>query len=273
MTLVKGLSLLRAFGGSGEVQLGNKELAEASGLSRPTVSRLVKTLTQLGYLRQSRSSGRYALGLGVLTLAYPMLSNLGIRHIARPAMKALADAVKGQVSMGMRDGHSMVFIESARSPHHKLTLPEIGATLPLLASSMGRACLGAMAELDRARLLAEVRAADAEAWARHGAAAERALAAFPRLGFACSFGEVRPEMYACAAPLLTRVDGEIVVINCGVPANAAGPAQIEAEIGPRLLEAVREVESATGLWSAPMPRPRYHLGPRNPVRPRPGRTR
>lgn len=259
MTLAKGLSLLRAFQGS-DMQLGNKELSDISGISRPTVSRLVKTLTQLGYLRHVRASGKYTLGLGVLTLAYPMLAGLGIRHIARPAMQDLANAVGGQVSMGMRDGHSMVFIESARSPRHKLTLPEIGATVPLFASSMGRACLAATDELDRGRLLAELRVSDPAAWSKHAASLEQTMSTFAELGFACSYGEVRREMYACAAPLRARIDGEIVVMNCGVPADATRAGQLETEIGPRLLATIRAVEGATGLWTSPSPRLGYHLG-------------
>ena len=57
-TLAKGLLLLRAFAPSGG-WLGNKTLVERTGLTKPTVTRLAKTLTQLGYLRHRSERGKY----------------------------------------------------------------------------------------------------------------------------------------------------------------------------------------------------------------------
>src|ERR1700751_4398706 len=76
-TLSKGFEIRRAFR-PGESYLGNKELAERTGLSKSTVSRLTGVLIQLGYLRYSPELGRYALGVALLSLAHPMLTGLGI---------------------------------------------------------------------------------------------------------------------------------------------------------------------------------------------------
>ena len=48
-TLTKGLAVLRAFR-AGERYLGNSDIAERTGFTRPTVSRLAGTLVRLGYL-------------------------------------------------------------------------------------------------------------------------------------------------------------------------------------------------------------------------------
>jgi len=47
--LARGLEVLRAFTPT-EGLLGNGEIAERTGLPKPTVSRLTYTLTKLGYL-------------------------------------------------------------------------------------------------------------------------------------------------------------------------------------------------------------------------------
>jgi DNA-binding IclR family transcriptional regulator len=250
LTLAKGLAVLSAFR-AGETYLSNRELAERTGYTKPTVSRLARTLLELGYLRYSASLGRYALGPAVLTLSYPMLAGLGIRHIARPFMHELAEEVAGQVSMGMRDRHAMVFVESARSRAHRLTLPEIGATMPLLASSMGRAYVAALDPAPREALLAELEQADPDAFARYAEPVREAVAAFPARGFACSFGEVRREMFACATPLRVRVDGEPVVVNCGVPAAAMSREEFVRVIGPRLVAAARSIDAAAGAGLGP----------------------
>ena len=69
-TLAHGLDVLDAFRNH-PGPLSNAELAAHTGLSRPTVSRLTHTLTQLGYLR--RDTKGFVLGLGVLAAAYPVL--------------------------------------------------------------------------------------------------------------------------------------------------------------------------------------------------------
>src|SRR5689334_11449982 len=77
-TLAHGLDVLAAFRGRNGA-LSNAELAEHTGLSRPTVSRLTYTLAQLGYLKRD-AKGRFVLGLAVLAAAYPLLSAIKVRQ-------------------------------------------------------------------------------------------------------------------------------------------------------------------------------------------------
>lgn len=244
-TLVRGLALLRAFGAE-DVYLGNKELSERTGLAKSTVSRLAKILVELGYLRYAHAIGKYALGTGVLTLAYPLLASLAIRQLARPFMKDLAESVGGQVSLGMASGASMVFIETSRSRVHRHTMPEAGAIVPILASSMGRAYLAVMERTKRTALLERLRAIDPVGWAAHGQKVEPALVDYCRLGFTRSFGDIRREMYACAVPLRTRIDGEVVVMNVSVPAYTLKRGDLENSIGPRLVVTARQIDESAG---------------------------
>ncbi len=93
---------------------------------------------QLGYLRYSESLGNYALSTPLLSLAYPMLASLTNRQVVHPLMRALADVVVGQVSMGMTADDERVFIESSRSARHRHTLPGVGASTPMVVSAMGQ---------------------------------------------------------------------------------------------------------------------------------------
>ena len=71
-TLAHGLAILGCFA-NGSPVLGNKDIAEQLGMSRPTVSRLTFTLVGLGYLRRDGRTGKYSLGPAVLSLGYPLL--------------------------------------------------------------------------------------------------------------------------------------------------------------------------------------------------------
>src|SRR6185437_7901532 len=84
-TLAHGLDVLGAFRNV-PGSLSNVELALHTGLSRPTVSRLTYTLAQLGCLKRN-AKGRLEPGLGILATAYPVLSALKVRQLARPLMR------------------------------------------------------------------------------------------------------------------------------------------------------------------------------------------
>ena len=141
-TLARGLEVLRCFTPL-EPLLGNKEISVRTGLPKPTVSRLTYTLTKLGYLRHNMRLGKYQLGSAVLSIGYPLLASMNVRQVARPMMKELADYCNGWVSMGVRDRLNMVYVETCRSGNGITTLPDIGTSVPISQSVIGRAFLAA----------------------------------------------------------------------------------------------------------------------------------
>jgi DNA-binding IclR family transcriptional regulator len=81
-SLERGISILRAFRPGSDL-LGNGELAERTGLSRATVSRLTQTLVDSGMLEHDRRQRAYRLAAPVLSLAHAMRSGSPVLNIAR----------------------------------------------------------------------------------------------------------------------------------------------------------------------------------------------
>lgn len=73
--LARGLELLRCFTPKHQ-HLGNQELAQMTGLPKPTITRLTHTLSRLGYIKQVPNSSKFQLSVGVLAFGYSMLSNV-----------------------------------------------------------------------------------------------------------------------------------------------------------------------------------------------------
>jgi DNA-binding IclR family transcriptional regulator len=148
-TLAHGLDVLAAFrNGSGS--LSNADLALHTGLSRPTVSRLTYTLAQLGYLKRN-TKGRFELGLGVLAAAYPVLSALKVRQLARPLMRDFAAYAGGTVSIAMPFGLDFIYVETLRTTDAVPHVPDVGFTGAMATTAVGRALLSLFTEdeLDR----------------------------------------------------------------------------------------------------------------------------
>ena len=245
-TLARGLEVLRCFTPA-EPMLGNKEISVRTGLPKPTVSRLTYTLTKLGYLRHNLRLGKYQLGSAVLSIGYPLLASMNIRQIARPFMKELADYVNGSVNMGVRDRLSMVYVESSRSGNGITTLPDIGTSVPIAQSVIGRAFLAACTPAEREAVLNQLKVKDPEAYRKYRAQIDKALEDIRGRGFCVSLGEILREVYAVGVPMRRTVDGEIVAFNAGIPAFMVKKGQLEDDIGPRLVAMVRNIEASVGL--------------------------
>jgi DNA-binding IclR family transcriptional regulator len=240
-TLAHGLDVLAAFRNTSS-SLSNADLAERTGLSRPTVSRLTYTLTQLGYLKRD-PKGRFELGLGVLATAYPLLSAIKVRQMARPLMRDFAAYAGGTVSIAMPLGLDFIYVETLRTTDAVAHNPDVGFSGSIAMTAVGRALLSLYGkdELDTyvARVKAE-RPHEADAVERR-TLPEMELC--KERGFAVSLGEWRREIFGVAAPLYRTQTGDCLAVNCGIPSFRFNAEQIERECGPRILGLARSIRS------------------------------
>ncbi|MCD0505076.1 IclR family transcriptional regulator [Bordetella petrii] len=240
-TLAHGLAVLQTFR-HGEPVLSNKELAERTGLSKATISRLTYTLLQRGLLLYDARLRRYRLGPAVLSLSYPLLASIKIRQLARPLMARLAEDAGGSASLGMRDGLHMVYLETCRGHDAVAFRPDIGALLPMLASAMGRAWLAQCDEATAGQVLQTLRQRDPDGCRRYAAAWERARHDYARHGYCISLGDWHSDVHAVAVPMRHAVDGRVLVFNCGMPVSRLKPGELERRIAPQLKKLVARVE-------------------------------
>jgi len=233
-TLAKGLVVLEAFDGAAPM-LGNMELSARTGIPRPTVARLTHTLAELGYLLYDERLAKYRLAARALRMVRPLLAAMPFRQLARPMMQELAGSVRGTVSIGLLDGTSMIYVETARSGDVGPHVPDIGLPIPVASTAMGRAASAILPAADAAVLEERTEADDPEMWTavrdRYHAEIERCA----ERGFCSCFGEYMPSIHAVASPLFyVSALKQSFSINCGIPAFRLLAGQLEAEIGPRV---------------------------------------
>ncbi len=151
-SLLRGAEILRAFRPGSDL-LGNGEIAERTGLSTSTVSRLTQTLVEGGLLQLDRSRRAYRLAPLVLSLGHAMRSGSQVLAIAAPRMRALAERERINVGLAYPDLDEMVYLESIRY-NRRVALRNVvsGQRVPMELTSLGRAYL-AVAPSDRYQLL------------------------------------------------------------------------------------------------------------------------
>lgn len=151
-SLLRGADILRAFRPGSDL-LGNGEIAERTGLSNSTVSRLTQTLVAAGLLQQDRARRAYRLAPLVLSLGHAMRSGSQVLAIAAPRMRALAERERINVGLAYPDRDEMVYLESIRY-NRRVALRNVvsGQRVPMELTSLGQAYL-ATAPVERYRVL------------------------------------------------------------------------------------------------------------------------
>ena len=240
-TLAHGLDVLAAFRNS-TGSLSNAELALHTGLSRPTVSRLTYTLAQLGYLKRN-AKGRFEPGLGILATAYPVLSALKVRQIARPLMRDFAAYAGGTVSIAMPFGLDFIYVETLRTTDAVPHVPDVGFVGSLATTAVGRALLSLFTPEELEQYVQTVKAERPEEFDYVRTRTLPDIELCRERGFGISLGEWRREIFGVGAPLYRTSSGDCLSVNCGIPSFRFSAEQIERECGPRILGLARSIRS------------------------------
>ncbi len=148
-SIVRTFELLEALadqGGSASLS----RLAEASGLPLPTIHRLVRTLVDLGYVRQE-ASREYVLAPRLIRLgesAGRMLSTWAMPHLAR-----LVDFLGETANLAMLDGDQIVYVAQTPGLHSMRMFTEVGRRVSPHCTAVGKALLADHSEADVRALL------------------------------------------------------------------------------------------------------------------------
>lgn len=237
--LARGLDILGCFR-TGDRFLSNYEIAQRTGLARPTVSRLTYTLTKTGHLLHDEKSGEYRLAAAVLRLGYSVLAatNISERFIADMDLLTSGPNPHVTVALGECTGITAVYLAASRSKQAVSLSMNVGAQLPLFYSSIGRAILAGMTDEERTASLRKGIEEFPDDKERMEQGLKSAVQDYKIYGYCTSFGSWKPEINAIGAPIRS-IDGRTIYgINVGGPSFLVKPEELIGYYGPRLLEMV-----------------------------------
>lgn len=239
-SLARGIQILRAFRPGTDLQ-GNGELAERTGLSRATVSRLAQTLVDCGMLERDRSRRAYRLAAPVLTLAHAMRTGNPMLAAVQPLLRKEAERRKINVGLAVADDDEMVYLESVRYGRRVAWRNVVaGQRVPMELTSLGRAWLAVAPAGARAELMARFRARRSSGWRALEREIHEAMQSVSQSGHC--WAAWQPGVVALATPIV--VPGRpVYVLNMSVTGDAA-PAQIVDQLREPLLALARRIAQA-----------------------------
>ncbi|WP_434694893.1 helix-turn-helix domain-containing protein [Pseudomonas sp. Z1-14] len=125
------------------------EVARRTGLSKPTVRRILLTLKKLGYAREGESG--FSLTPKMLELGYAYLSSQSLTQIAQSRLEQLTDLLNESTALVALDGNDVIYL--SRVHRHRITsiTLAVGTRLPAYATASGHVLLAgqSVAALER----------------------------------------------------------------------------------------------------------------------------
>ena len=210
-TLAKGLAVLGSFGKQ-RPAMTLSQAAQATGLSRATARRILRTLAELGYVAQN---GReFSLSSGILKLGFSYLATQNWIEQAAPAMRRLSEQFHESCSAAILEGTEIVYV--ARIPARRImsVALAVGTRLPAFHTSLGRIQLGF---LDGAELWRRLKSLRIEAYTPSTITDVQAL--FDRVqedheqGFSIVDEELERGLRSIAVPIVDRNGQAIAALN------------------------------------------------------------
>ena len=123
--------------------MGLSQLAAESGLPLPTIHRLLRTLVDLGYLRQD-SSRQYVLAPRLIRLGESSGAMLSVW--AKPHLDRLVAELGESANLAMLDGDQIVYVAQAQSRRAMRMFTEVGRRVLPHCTAVGKAIMARMPE-------------------------------------------------------------------------------------------------------------------------------
>jgi IclR family transcriptional regulator, pca regulon regulatory protein len=242
--LARGLGVITSFSARAPRQTLS-EVAVATGLTRAGARRALLTLQTLGFV--ASEGKQFFLTPQILDLGFAYLSSLPIWHLAEGVMERLSYEVDESCSIGVLDGHDVVYV--LRLPTRKvmsITLG-VGSRLPAYATSMGRVLFAQMSDDELlAHLERHVLRAFTAKTLTEWPALLVSVQAARRDGWAIVDQELEEGLVSMAAPIRDRSGRVIAAINISGQANRTSAEVMQARMLPKLLQASVEISQMLG---------------------------
>lgn len=243
-SLERGLAVMLAFSRN-RPRMTLSEVATETGLSKPTVRRILLTLEHLGYVRSD--ARLFTLTPRVLGLGYAYLSSLNLTETAQPVMETLTDQTGEDTALATLDRTDVVY--ATRVPRHRITgLPlAVGTRLPAHATSMGHVLLAGLGEgdLDRYFAEADLRPLTARTLTTRERLLDR-LGLVRRQGWALVDQELEEGRRSLAAPVRDATGNVIAALALSTSSADRSVPRLVEEFLPPLTKAATAISEALG---------------------------
>ncbi len=135
--------------------LSNAEISRKLQIPKSSASYILRTLEKQGYLHRDEQSGKYRVGLKILSLSRGALSGIDVREVALPIMRHLMEKTNLTCHLAILDGPEAVYIEKVE-PHGFIRMDTwVGRRMRVHATSVGKALVAHISQQQLEKIISD----------------------------------------------------------------------------------------------------------------------
>lgn len=119
--------------------LSNAEISRKLQIPKSSASYILRTLETQNYLNRDAETGKYRVGLKILSLSRGALSGIDVREVALPIMRHLVEKTNLTCHLAILDGPDAVYIEKVEPTGFLRVDTWVGRRMKVHATSVGKA--------------------------------------------------------------------------------------------------------------------------------------
>lgn len=220
-TVERAADVLLLFTETPGPDLGVTEIADALGLSKAAVHRVLASLRSRDLVALDERTRRYSLGVASMRLGLTYLDRIDVRGAARPYLEELSARTDETATLSVRLGErSRIYVDQVTPDREVIMAVTLGEPYPLHAGASSRAFLAFLPEDDVNAYLA---GGSLDALTPHtvvdAATLREDLAIVRSQGWARSYGERMDGAASVAAPVLGHDGVPVAVVSVCGPAE------------------------------------------------------
>ena len=231
--LGRGLIILAAF--EHHERLTHQQLCQMTELPKATITRLIHTLTTLGFLRVTEH-GQYQLGSSAVRLSATAWSRHDMVAYAEPLLRQFASENEVSVNLATEVEGEMRYHACCRSPARLSVNLQVGSAVPVARTAIGRAFYAVSTQARQAVIISNLQEhLSVEEFDHAQTALASAAEHYEKYGYTVSDGEFSTDILAVAVGVYDVATGQYAYsLNASVPSANWEADDYAAMIVPKL---------------------------------------
>ncbi len=135
--------------------LSNAEISRKLEIPKSSASYILRSLEKHGYLNRDAETGKYRVGLKILSLSRGALSGIDVREVALPIMRNLMEKTNLTCHLAILDGPEAVYIEKVEPQGFIRMDTWVGRRMRVHATSVGKALVAHIPQPQLEKIVAE----------------------------------------------------------------------------------------------------------------------
>jgi len=239
------LDVIEQFYGEAD-ELGVTELSKRLKLHKNNIFRLLATLESRGYIEQNKATENYRLGVRSLQLGQAYIGRMGLLRQARPIMEALVKQCRESAYVAVSRRGGMVPLDSVDADQPIRVVSNIGESLPLHCTAVGKAHLAFEPEDElKARLPESLKKYTSSTVTERQALLQQLRTVLEK-GYSVDSGEYVEDVRSVAVPIKDYTRQVVGTLAVSGPAFRISAERIQKEMAPLVVKAGKELSSRLG---------------------------